>query len=129
MKNAVEKRLGWLHNQWVEFAQAPDARLLRWLVEPSEARMVEAWLKKEGDERTGECPDLFLRLDTPFLQPETYGLELRAALVAMVEESQEGVSLGRMTPGQSGVEAFFGACEALHRHYESVCEVLEHRPI
>ncbi|WPB76258.1 hypothetical protein KYC5002_45630 [Archangium violaceum] len=20
MKNAVEKRLGWLHNQWVEFA-------------------------------------------------------------------------------------------------------------
>ncbi|HYO72911.1 MAG TPA: hypothetical protein VEU33_43305 [Archangium sp.] len=124
MKNVVEKRLGWLHNQWVEFVQAPEARLLRWLVEPSEARMVEAWLKKEGDERTGECPDLFLRFDIPFLQPETYGFELRETLVAMVEESQEGVSLGRLDPRQSGAEAFFGACEALHRHYESVCEVL-----
>ena len=124
MKNAVERRLDWLHDQWVEFAQSPDARLLRWLVEPGETRMVEAWLKKEGDERTGECPDLLLRFDTPFMQPEAYGLELREALVAMLEESQEGVSLGRMAPGQSGAEAFFCACEALHRHYEPVCEVL-----
>ncbi|HEX5753402.1 MAG TPA: hypothetical protein VFZ09_44805 [Archangium sp.] len=124
MKNAVEKRLGWLHNQWVEFAQAPEARLLRWLVEPSEARMVEAWLKKEGDERTGECPDLFLRFDIPFVQPEAYGLELREMLVAMVAESQEEVDLGRVAPGQSGAEVFFSACEALQRHYASVCEVL-----
>ncbi|WP_239015564.1 hypothetical protein [Archangium violaceum] len=123
-KNAVEKRLDWLNDQWVEFAQSPDARLLRWVVEPGEVRMVEAWLKKESDERTGECPDLFLRFDQPFVQPEAYGLELRETLVAMVEETQEGVSLGPVTPGQSGAEAFFSACEALQRHYESVCEVL-----
>lgn len=123
-KNAVEKRLDWLNDQWVEFAQSPDARLLRWVVEPGEVRMVEAWLKKEGDERTGECPDLFLRFDQPFVQPESYGLELRETLVAMVEETQEGVSLGPVAPGQSGAAAFFSACEALQRHYESVCEVL-----
>jgi hypothetical protein len=123
-KNAVEMRLDWLHDQWVEFTQLSEARLLRWVVEPEEVRMVEAWLKKEEDERTGECPDLFLRFDAPFEEPEAYGFALRKALVALVEESGEQVELGEVEPGQSGLEAFLSACEALHHQYEEVCEVL-----
>jgi hypothetical protein len=123
-KSAVERRLDWLHDQWVGFAEQPEARLLRWVVEPEEVRMVEAWLKKEEDENSGECPDLFLRFDLPFEEPEDYGFELRKTLVTMVEESGEPVELGEVKPGESGLEAFLSACEALHRRYEEVCEIL-----
>lgn len=123
-KGAIERRLDALHDQWVEFAQQPEARLLRWVVEPDEVRMVEAWLKKEGDERAGECPDLFLRFDTGFEQPEAYGQELRKVLEAMVAQSGEPVHLGEVRPGQPGAEAFLSACEALYGYCAQACEVL-----
>jgi hypothetical protein len=123
-KNAVAERLDVLHDQWVEFARQPEARLLRWVVEPQEARMLEAWLEKETDEEAGECPDLLLRFDAPFEQSEAYGWELRKALEAMVAESGEPVRLGEVELGQTGAEAFLSACEALQRQYEEVCEVL-----
>ncbi|HYO56244.1 hypothetical protein [Archangium sp.] len=90
-KNAVERRLELLHAQWTEFAHLPEARLLRWVVEPDEVRMVEAFLHKEGDERMGECPDLFLHLEEPFDEPARYGYALREALVRMEEESRAGL--------------------------------------
>lgn len=131
-KNAVERRLDLLHDQWMEFAQLPEARLLRWLVEPDEVRMVEAFLEKEGDERMGESPDLFLRLDEPFDEPERYGYALREALVRMEEESragleEEGLSGWKCPPVREGgtdVEAFLTACDSLRGHYESLCEHL-----
>jgi hypothetical protein len=123
-KNPVERRLDWLHDQWVQFTQEPRARLLRWVVESEEVRMVEAWLKKEGDERVGECPDLFLRFDEPFEQLEAYGGKLLEALRAQVKENCEPVEWGKSPPGQPGGESFWSACEALQRHHAQVCEVL-----
>lgn len=131
-KNAVERRLDLLHDQWTEFAQLPEARLLRWVVEPDEVRMVEAWLHKEGDERMGECPDLFLRLEEPFDEPARYGYALREALVRMEEESragleEEGLSGWRCPPAKEGttdVDAFLAACDSLRSHYENLCEHL-----
>ncbi|WNG22795.1 hypothetical protein F0U62_01215 [Cystobacter fuscus] len=131
-KNAVERRLDVLHDQWTEFAQLPEARLLRWVVEPDEVRMVEAFLRKEEDERLGECPDLFLRLEEPFDEPARYGRTLREALVRLEEESragleEEGLSGWRCPPVKGGAtdeEAFLAACESLRSHYESLCEHL-----
>jgi hypothetical protein len=131
-KNAVEKRLDLLHDQWTEFAQLPEARLLRWVVEPDEVRMVEAFLEKEGDERIGECPDLFLLFEEPFEDPARYGAVLREALLAMVEESRagleagEGPSPGTCPPAKAGadVESFLEACGWLRGHYERLCEHL-----
>lgn len=124
-RKAVEKRLDRLHDQWVEFTQRPRARLLRWVVEPDEVRMVEAWLQKESDERTGECPDLLLRFDTPFEQPERYGRALHETLKALVAQTEgDVVQPEALTQGQPGTGAFFSACQALRRHHESVCEVL-----
>ena len=130
-KNAVERRLELLYAQWTEFAQEPEARLLRWVVEPDEVRMVEAFLEKEGDER-GECPDLFLRMEAPFDEPERYGYALREALVGMEEESragleEEGLSGWECPPvkeGETDVEAFLAACDSLRSQYESLCEHL-----
>jgi hypothetical protein len=131
-KNAVERRLERLHDQWTEFAQLPEARLLRWVVEPDEVRMVEAFLEKEGDDRMGECPDLFLRLEEPFESPSRYGYALREALMRLEEESRaalEGEGLAGWTcppvkEGQTDVEAFLAACDSLRGHFESVCEHL-----
>lgn len=131
-KNAVEKRLDLLHDQWTEFAQLPGARLLRWVVEPDEVRMVEAFLRKEEDERLGECPDLFLRLDTPFEEPARYGHVLREALVGLEMESHEGLEAEGLSEwccppvneGATGEEAFLAACESLWLHYERLCEHL-----
>jgi tetratricopeptide (TPR) repeat protein len=131
-KNAVERRLKLLHDQWTEFAQLPEARLLRWVVEPDEMRMVEAFVHKEGDERLGECPDLFLRMEEPFDEPERYGYALREALVRLEEESragleEEGLGGWRCPPVKEGgtdVEAFLAACDSLRSHYESLCEHL-----
>ncbi|HYO71080.1 MAG TPA: hypothetical protein VEU33_33870, partial [Archangium sp.] len=132
-KNAVEKRLDLLHDQWTEFAQLPEARLLRWVVEPDEVRMVEAFLEKEGDERIGECPDLFLLFDEPFEEPAKYGAALREALLAMVEESRAGLEPeAGLPPGETcpparagaDVESFLEACGWLHGHSEHLCEHL-----
>lgn len=132
-KNAVMKRLDLLHDQWTEFAQLPNARMLRWVVEPGEVRMVEAFLAKEGDERIGECPDLFLRFDTPFAAPANHGYVLREALMAMEEESRAGLAESglptgwqcpSLSAGETDVDAFLAALGSLRTHYESLCEHL-----
>lgn len=131
-KNAVERRLDLLHDQWTEFAQLPDARLLRWVVEPEEVRMVEAFLHMEGDDQIGECPDLFLRLDEPFEEPGRYGYSLREALVRMEGElragaNEEGLPTWNcpgVSEGETGAEVFLAACDSLRNHYESLCEHL-----
>lgn len=131
-KNAVERRLDVLHDQWTEFAQLPEARLLRWVVEPDEVRMVEAFLAKEADERLGECPDLFLRLEEPFDEPTRYGHALRAVLLRLEEESRTGLAgeglPGWLCPdvraGLSDEETFLAACESLWLHVEPMCEHL-----
>lgn len=131
-KNAVERRLDLLHDQWTEFAQLPEARLLRWVVEPDEVRMVEAFLRKEGDDRIGECPDLFLRLVEPFDKPARYGYALREAIIRLEEESRAGLEeeghagwrCPAMKEGEGDVEAFLAACDSLQRHYASLCELL-----
>lgn len=132
-KNAVVKRLELLHDQWTEFAQTTDARLLRWVVEPNEVRMVEAFLAAESNERTGEIPDLFLRFNTPFVDPAKYGYALREALLAMEQESRAGLAEAglpadwqcpSLSEGQSAAAAFLTACASLREHYERLCEHL-----
>ncbi|MDC0711452.1 hypothetical protein POL68_23475 [Stigmatella sp. ncwal1] len=132
IKNAVERRLELLHDQWTEFAQLSDARLLRWVVEPDEVRMVEAFLEKEGDDRIGECPDLFLRLEEPFEEPARYGYALHEALVRLEKESragleEEGLSgwkCPQVKDAGTDVDVFLTACNALRSHYENLCEHL-----
>ena len=43
-KNAIEKRLETLSNHWLDFTAQEEPRLLRWLIDQEEKRMVEAWL-------------------------------------------------------------------------------------
>ena len=88
-KNAIARRIDLLSDQWVEFAELPNARVLVWLVRPDEVPMVTALVKVETSE-SGSLPDLFveLRLERFVLSPEGLGppLDQRAGAGEVVEE-------------------------------------------
>jgi hypothetical protein len=90
-RNAIERRLELLQDQWTEFALDPKARLLRWVVTADELCMVEALWAKESDERAAETPDLFLRLQTPFEDPDLHGLALRREFLEALAKAQEAL--------------------------------------
>src|SRR6185437_2274390 len=90
-KNAIERRIDRLRAQWEAFAALPDARLLLWLAGDGEERMIEAFVEVESDDRAGELPHLFLRLDVPFADPGAFGFALRDTIVAQYEQSLAGL--------------------------------------
>jgi hypothetical protein len=133
-KNAVERRLDLLHDQWNEFAQAPEPRLLRWMIRADEWRMIEAFLAVESDERTGETPDLFVRLAEPFRDVDSYGAALLDELRRQYAEAadalaEEGVpghpwEPPAPAPGTHSLLAFADGCAALQAHYTELMERL-----
>lgn len=91
MSDPIVSRLDRLHDQWVEFALLPDARILRWLLAPDELRMIETFLEMETDDRAGELPDLFITCAEPFADTGTYGTALRAGLIRQYEDARPGM--------------------------------------
>jgi hypothetical protein len=130
--NPIVERLDRLHDQWIEFSLLPDARLLRWLIQPDELRMVEAFLAKESDERAAELPDLFLTLPEPFVDVDSYGTSLRAAILAQYEGSRANLvgaasawHAPAPTPGTHSLAHLVDTCASLRAHFPNMdCLVL-----
>jgi hypothetical protein len=125
-KNAIEERVEELTTQWSDFAEDPEARMLRWLIEPDEARMIDVFVQVESDE-AGETPDLFVRFTAPFEDPEQHGFQLVESLKEQYEENREelveaDVDATWQCPSfakeESGVEAFVRCCLAFREHYQ-----------
>ncbi len=134
-KNAILRRIDGLRAQWVAFAARPRARLLLWLADEGEARVIEGFVEVESDERTGELPHLFLRLDAPFEDEHRHGFTLREAITAQHRESvaglaEAGIEAGWTPPeeraGRSDVAALVACCASLAEHYgvERLCLAL-----
>jgi hypothetical protein len=126
-KNAIERRLDRLHDQWAAFAGDPDARLLRWVLEPDERRVVDTFLLLEAGEH-GEVPDLFVRIEEPFDAPEGYGRRVAEVLLAQHDEArpaliEAGIGPARVRPTHGGsagardATALFAAAGALRAGY------------
>lgn len=84
----IRQRFAWLHDQWVFFAENDRARVLIWRVQDDERRMLDAFFTMESEPDLGELPDLFLRVDAPFTDGDSYALALRDALVNASEEAR-----------------------------------------
>lgn len=121
--NGLRRRLDLLQDQWTQFALDPKARLLRWAVAPDEVCMVEALWAKESDEWAAETPDLLLRLQSPFEDPEEHGRALRRELLDMLNRAQEALAeegprrrwtCPASAPDASDVQALVAALEAFH---------------
>jgi hypothetical protein len=95
--NPIADRLEELHDQWKAFADDGEARLLRWLVEPDEVPLVEAFFTRESDPDAAQTPDLFIELDTPFADGTRHGLLLRGRLERMYEGDREALRAAGVT--------------------------------
>jgi hypothetical protein len=90
-KNPIERRVDRVSDQWTEFAEAPNARLLCWIAKPDERPMVDAFIGVESDGEAGTLPDLFLRLRSPFAASPPYGVALRGEIWEQAESLQAGM--------------------------------------
>ncbi|MGD8863780.1 MAG: hypothetical protein PVI30_27450 [Myxococcales bacterium] len=130
-KNPIEARVDLLSDQWVEFAEDPDARVLRWVLKGDEIAMAEAFLQVEGDPEAGNQPDFFLELVAPFENPQGHGFFLRQALVAVYEEFSEQADEQPAEQGEaadwkppvvddreSDIQFLVRTCESFHAHHE-----------
>jgi len=79
--------------QWEEFAVDSQARVLRWLIQADELRMIEAFLATEEHDEGGQLPVLFVRCDRPFASG--WGLEVRATLIELHDEALAQGSLSQ----------------------------------
>ena len=127
-KNAIEERLDTIETLWNGFAEDKEARLLRWLVDADESRMIDIFLEVQNEEGS-TVPDLFIRFDEPFEAPDLYGFTLRESLRAKYEEirepiRQENIDAAWQCPstqsGEIGIQAFLRACQSLQKHYETL---------
>jgi hypothetical protein len=96
--NPIVRRLEQLYEQWESFVDDESTRLLCWQVAAHEFRCVEAFFAAEDDERAGQLPVVFLRLEDPFDDPLRYAEVLRRRLLEAIELAREDDSLDTFTP-------------------------------
>ena len=124
-KNPIERRIDRVSDQWTEFAELLDARLLCWLAKGDERPIVDAFIGVESDEEAGTMPDLFVRLGSPFTDTEPYGVALRGELWNNAEALRAGLSSPEMPPwsppGWDGRESdtllFVRTCASFIQHF------------
>jgi hypothetical protein len=125
-KNPIERRVDRVSDQWVEFAEAPNPRLLCWLAKADERPMVDAFIGVESDEQAGTLPDLFLRLRAPFMPAPPYGVLLRGELcdqARALEDGAERPASARWAAPEhdrreSDVAFLVRTCVAFAQHFE-----------
>lgn len=124
-KNPIERRLGELSAQWIDFADLPDARLLCWTVTPDEERMVEAFVAVESDDDAGALPDLFVPLSVPFDPAQAYGFALCGEFKSVADALHAGLDSPETAVwvpppwqrGESDVSLFARTCTSFIQHF------------
>lgn len=132
-QNAVTRRLELLYDQWDAFVEQADARLLRWLVDRDEARVVATLVALENHEEGGRLPHLFVELDAPFSSGQGYGFALTEAFCELFERGKEqmveaDIDAGWFPPavqaGESGLATLLRCCRSFQQHYAELAEVV-----
>ncbi len=88
MYNAITQRIDKMTSQWKEFSAVKEARIARWLAEDGEVQMVETFYNLQTTE-AGKTPDFFLKLESAFIDKESYTKKLLNELVQQYETSQK----------------------------------------
>lgn len=124
-RNPIERRIGLIHDHWVEFAELPAARVLCFLAKPDEVRMVDAFVATESDERAGTLPDLFVELSSSFDVSFPYGYAACEEFVRIAAELHAGLEDPATAPwkppeaarGEEDVALWVKTCESFCQHY------------
>ena len=88
--NAITQRLEILQDQYAEFVTTPGAIVFRWLFQPDEEPMLQAFVDTENEDH-GCTNDIFLRLRDGFANAEVHGFRLAKSLEQIFEHAPEAV--------------------------------------
>ncbi|MEZ6062401.1 MAG: hypothetical protein R3C19_18820 [Planctomycetaceae bacterium] len=88
--NPVQQRFQKLEDFWNDFAQHPDARILRWIADRDTARMLDLFVELQNEE-VSSIPDLFVRMEVPFDDAGSYAASLIRSLVEQFEAVRESL--------------------------------------
>lgn len=83
-----ERRFEEIKRHWLEFAEAYDPRLLRWVTHEYGAGLIYSWLDA-ASESDPEMQDAFLTIEGPFRSKEQFHEQVLAELVMSVEQANE----------------------------------------
>lgn len=123
--NPIVERLEQLTDQWLGFAEMPDARMLCWQVEPDEHAMIDAFVGVEDDDRVGQTRDLFIPLQAGF-RTGRYGEALLAEFVAKAASLHQGLDdpatpawkAPPVAPRSLDPVSLFQATQSFTEHYQ-----------
>jgi hypothetical protein len=121
----VERRVDRLADLWNAVSDDPDVRLVRWLVDPDERRLLDVFAALENEE-VGQTADGFLKFAAPFTDVRRYAEALLDELAAHYEASREGLLARGLTDdwcppeassGEGAGRRFLRAADALAARY------------
>lgn len=98
-QNVIAQRMELLNARYEEFRDYPIARICLWLIQPDELPMIEAFFQVENTEH-GNFPDLFIRFESAFENPDQYQRALSEEFAAFLNEEHEQAE-------QDGADAAF----------------------
>ncbi|GEP57023.1 hypothetical protein [Reyranella soli] len=125
IKNAIERRIDLLASLWNEASDNPAIRLVRWVVDTDERRMLDVFVALENKE-VGQTADGFLRLTASFEGAGDYAPSLVRELVKIGKASEEGLrskelrddwTLPPIAPNEGSGRYFLRAVDSLKSHY------------
>lgn len=128
-KNAIERRIAQLEQDWVSFTEHLQARVLRWIIDADASRMIEAFIEfQQGDE--AELPDLFVRIDEPFGDVTTYAARLQKYFLTGYREScHEYADVtpapwtgANQVPATSAAQSLVDLLASFQQHYSAIFE-------
>jgi len=89
--NAITRRLENLQLLWSDFTQSTTASCCCWYVEQEELTMIDTFYQVNADE-SSDTPDIFLRLESPFIEPKQYTKTLSKELATLVDADRAGLA-------------------------------------
>lgn len=87
-QNPITHRIELMRLQWKDTVQDTTANLVRWLIQPDELKMVQAFCDLEQGEMAA-LPEMFLTLQTPFSSIDTYGDDLLVEWISRFEDNSQ----------------------------------------
>ncbi len=130
--NAVDRRLKMLSGLWMEFAELPEARLLRWCAPLDAQRIIETFLEVHKEDPDG-VPHLFFFAQVPFTDGAKYADQLVAWFQQYYENNKEGIieegedagwQCPAAAPGKDGLTFLLQVLASFQAYYATLFDKL-----
>lgn len=77
-------------DEWEQSAESKDGCVVVWRIGQQDTALYDLFVELQNEEAS-EIPDLFIRFEDPFIDPEEYSRALRKSLASMYDEVEESL--------------------------------------